>query len=304
MRHHLLAAATTLWTATVSLAVPVTLVSDSFVDGGRTDGADALDVAWYTSNNTLIAPNPAGLFVSADTLLNPVAPNNGLRLNTASGGVVVAPLASTTTLNPGDQISLSFSFRDLGNATALNGLRVGLWNGGTLIPNNDGSNVAPLVSVSSGINDDRSLAVSITNTGSAAAPTASSVALFRRQTNGGALSGGGTTTDRTFGNTVALASPLGANKTDVVLTYTAGESEVALAVSINGTTVSGLTLAGTSPLGTYGIFNTIGFSQISGGSGVDLRLSDVVVTYTPIPEPATLAGVAGLAGLALRRRRR
>ena len=108
-------------------------MNDTFTDGGRTDGADAQDVAWYTtSGGTLsVADNPTIGSGNAMTF-NP----RTVDVNSASPKYqqrIVGQFGSTATLtNAGDWIKLSFNITvDTNNpiSTAnIRTLRFGLFN--------------------------------------------------------------------------------------------------------------------------------------------------------------------------------
>jgi len=107
-------------------------MNDTFTDGGRTDGADTQDVAWYTtSGGTLSVANNAILGTGNALTFNPrtidvnASPKYQQR--------IVGQFGSTATLtNAGDWIKLSFNITvDTNNplATAsIRTLRFGLFN--------------------------------------------------------------------------------------------------------------------------------------------------------------------------------
>ncbi len=112
----------------VMLSVPAKadlLAQDLFTDGGRTDGTDALDLAWYTETTT---PSTT-LTVTDDS--SGIGSGYALRF-TPTGTVqgAVANLLSTVTLNDGDSIRLTFDWRYAGttNQNQANLFRFGLYN--------------------------------------------------------------------------------------------------------------------------------------------------------------------------------
>lgn len=117
------------------------VADDTFTDGGYTNGADALDVAWYVVNGP-----SSGLSVVADNGTPGIGDGNALRLS-AEGSVqrgVVGVLAKPVTLEDGESLTLMFSFR-FENTTNLNfssRLRWGLYgSGGTPIDAHNKGNI-------------------------------------------------------------------------------------------------------------------------------------------------------------------
>ncbi len=96
-------------------AAPITLISDSFADGGADNGADANDAAWTFANATGT--------VASDATLG----GNALQVDaTAAKPLALATFANTTLL-PGDTLELTLRFRIYANSTAsATGLRFGL----------------------------------------------------------------------------------------------------------------------------------------------------------------------------------
>jgi len=108
-------------------------MNDTFTDGGRTDGADAQDVAWYTTSggtpsvadNATIGSGNALTFTPRTVDINNASPKYQQR--------IVGQFGSTATLtNAGDWIKLSFKIvvdSNNNNQTATNRtLRFGLFN--------------------------------------------------------------------------------------------------------------------------------------------------------------------------------
>jgi len=100
------------------------VAQDPFTDGGRTDGTDPLDMAWYTFNTA-----SSTLAVVSDT----GGINTGNALQFAPNGTfqgIVANLPSLVALNDGESVRLTFDYRYV-SATNLNQsarLRFGLYN--------------------------------------------------------------------------------------------------------------------------------------------------------------------------------
>lgn len=117
-------------------AVAAVLVDDGFTDGGRTNGTDPLDIAWYT-----IGAAGSAVGVVSDTVLGS---GSALRLTATSYSQgLVGKLPSAVTLNDNESISLSFAYRFTGtlNVNHPGRLRFGLYDsGGTYLASDaDGS---------------------------------------------------------------------------------------------------------------------------------------------------------------------
>lgn len=92
-------------------AAAAIIVNDTFTDGGFTDGADALDVAWTPTTGTLS--------VATDTI---IGTGNALAFtSTSTFPISRAPFSPTSLNNVGDSITLSFDMR----FTAAPGSNVG-----------------------------------------------------------------------------------------------------------------------------------------------------------------------------------
>jgi hypothetical protein len=253
-----------------------TIVSDSFTDGGRTNGADPQDIAWYTNSST-------------QTLS---VENSELRITpTAASQAVVGTLASGITLAVGDYIELSFSFRYAASApgNSTNGFRFGLYN-----------DVGETMSSDAANRDDPNAGISSVgyygsiSTGSPGTPSNA----FYREFGGtnGILTGD----DRSsaVGNNSAN---MGLNDTDVhtaVMRITATAGGVSLTGSIDGITfASG---PANTPTADYRTFNQIAFA--SNVTNTSLFLDDITLVYVPEPAAALLGGLGALFSLCRRRR--
>lgn len=98
------------------------IVSDGFDDGGRTEGTDPLDIAWYRAVNT----GSLNVFFDSGAMNS-----NVLRFTPDTTFVaVVGVLPSTFSLdNTGDYIELSFDFRYPSTpSNQTSGLRWGIYN--------------------------------------------------------------------------------------------------------------------------------------------------------------------------------
>lgn len=98
------------------------IVIDGFDDGGRTNGADPLDIAWYRTVNT----------GSLDVFYDSGAMNSNVLRFTPNITFVAAAGVLPTTFsldNVGDYIELSFDFRYLNTpGSQTSGLRWGIYN--------------------------------------------------------------------------------------------------------------------------------------------------------------------------------
>jgi hypothetical protein len=100
------------------------LVDETFADGGRGDGADGLDVAWYTIG----APGSA-LVVASDA--GGIGGGNAMKLSpTAAYQGFAAMLPELVSLQEGETLKLSFTFRFTGttNLNQSGRLRFGFYN--------------------------------------------------------------------------------------------------------------------------------------------------------------------------------
>lgn len=119
-------------------------VYEPFTDGGRTNGADTHDLAWYS----LSAPGTV-LSIVNDSVTGGIGMGNALKLTATSHSQgFVANLPSTVALNDGDTLKLIFRWRFTGttNVNQAARLRFGFFNNGgtptamdndTTIRNND-----------------------------------------------------------------------------------------------------------------------------------------------------------------------
>ncbi len=106
-------------------ATIITNVFDTFTDGGRSNGTDALDTEWYAFHRSVGGTAPT--IATRDD-----APLSGNVLSfsgTSAHGFVGGGFGPTTLLQSGDYIELSFDYRNWGEETATaSGPQVGLYN--------------------------------------------------------------------------------------------------------------------------------------------------------------------------------
>jgi hypothetical protein len=257
-------------------ASAATVVSDSFTDGDRTNGADELDIPWFTNSSTQTV----------------AVQGNQLQITpTVASQAVVGSMPAGVTLGVGDYIELSFSFRYGAAApnNSTNGIRFGLYNdvGQTMT-----ADAASRDAANAGISSVGYYAnVSIGSPGTV-------TNAFYRESGGtnGILTG-----DDRSGGVGTNSVNRGIDDTDTytaVMRITATASGVTLTGSVNGTTfASGNANA---PDASYRTFNQIAFS--SNVTNTSLFIDDVTVIYVPEPASALLGGLGVLAFISRRRR--
>ncbi|HSI08406.1 MAG: hypothetical protein ACAH89_02905 [Rariglobus sp.] len=197
------------------------LVEETFSDGGRTNGADARDSAWFTID----APGTA-LAVVDDTA--GIGAGNALRLSpTTTSQGLTAMLPYLVTLEDGEVLRLSFTYRFTGTTNLNQGgrLRFGLYNSwGTPTTSDANDVVRP--------NDDGYYAGTNPGSNNTAGTT------LARESNGSELtmSGGAT------GIGVAGASVSGGTTAHAaVFTVTRSGNSIVVSASIDGQTAAAAT---------------------------------------------------------------
>jgi hypothetical protein len=277
------AAAATLATGLLH-AAPVELLNDSFTDLDRTNGTDPLDSQWYYHANA-----------QADSV------------SAATGSLVLLRTANTFGFNPhlvtqfasqplatGDSIKLSFRFKSEGGSSAT-GIRFGLYNSGASVADQDifagGTGASPGTGLL--YDDDTGYTVF--------APHQGTQAYTLRARPGSA--GSNATPVGTTPNSTVLATSSGTTATNTTDFFT---PSMELTRTLTGydyvIDYNGTILAGTTTNVTTSTFNSLSIFNIN-EENQPFTVDDVIVTYTAVPEPATLAAV-GLAGAAFLRRRR
>lgn len=266
-----------------SLSFSAIIVSDPFDDGGFTDGADASDTGWFKNTTD-----------SAISVVNDVAMGgNALNFNTNPAfRATTAAIPTSTLVNNGDFIKLSFSFRYTATpANVVGGIRFGIYNNPVALADT-GDDVSP----GSG---NTATGYYVNFTSGTTASTATAFAGHEIIRESGTVSGilGGT--DRTSLG-LPPASGLGVTDTSVhtaSLLITKTATGYTLVGQLDGNSLAN----GTTTTTLYNGFNTIGIS--TAGNESDLLIDNVVVDFVPEPSSAILAGAGALA-FALRRRRR
>lgn len=290
--HHILAFAAV---AAVLALVPTkvsaaTIVSDTFTDGGITDGTDAQDVAW-TANFNVNTPT----VVSA----SPV-PGTGNAMNvdaTSTSGSVRGALPSDTALNlttVGQTITLSMNVLYTGTPDNTTGFRFGLMDSGL--------DIGVGVVVGTGTGTGYSIRHDINDTNTAGDRLGG--------VNGAAAFSG--TGDTSVANTVFGGMVI---NTSYALSFSmtlTSLTQITYSASVNG----GLAATAVDVDNTPDTNNNEGndfLKNFSGGliivrngtgTTTDFRVDDVLVTSV-VPEPsAPLMLISSLGTLALLRRRR
>lgn len=154
----------TLFLTTGTHAAVTVVVNDGFDDGDRTNGADALDVAWWKVKDS--SGGSLFLTVKTDDGSPGIGSGNALEVeSTSSNNRTIAGDFSdreVTLSNPGDTILLSFDFRILNvpPTNSANDFRFGLFNnGGTVV-------TADLGGDDTLVDDDRGYNVTLSTGGS------------------------------------------------------------------------------------------------------------------------------------------
>lgn len=254
-------------------ASPIILIQDGFADGARTNGADANDIAWFYTNTTL------------PTVVADAGFASGQALDLGIVGGAIHGRFTPTSLAVGDSLTLSFNYRLSAALNTGDVLRFGLLN-------TNGSPVTTDTNGSTGLNGYIGY-MGYTN------PNSNSVTGSRLIVDSDA-------TNRFFNTgtltTIATgpAFAAGTNVQSITLTLLR-ESATEMRVTGN---VGGGAFSGLESASNFTSFDALGFRLNSITTG--LRIGDVNVTYTAIPEPASSAALVGaglLAFAGLRRRR-
>ncbi len=280
----------------LSSAAGATIVfSDTFTDGGRTNGTDPTDIAWYIANQnqTVSVASPDTTFAS-----------NAMQV--VPGGLdafkrVVGFFSSTTLGNTvGDSITLSFDFHaSVTNPNNVNGFRFGLYNSnGTQIAT-DESNTSYNNTAGTREDDDFGYNVRV--------PTGTSAAgdLLDEPAGDNTLGGlpGGTSIKTSSSNT-SINNQL-AHSFQFIITR--GASSLGLVAKLDTVTfVSGTDTGLATPLGLVTTFDAVYFGTGS-STAYAYAVDNVTVEYSNAvvaPEPGSIALLGLVAGALVARRRR
>jgi len=262
-------------------AMATVLVSDPFTDGGRTDGADALDIAWWQTGGT----GPLAMFAVQN---DPSTSSNALFRDPNAGFSSFIGFfgATAQSLAVGDSISLSFDVRFTTlPANQNNAFRFGLYNSQGTQQLDDAPGSTPTFNGRVG---DAGYYAGL-NFGAAT----NTSAFFREVDTGGVLVGGA--------DVVGVGSNFASVVVDLLphnLRLIVSRTAVGLDLSYSYDNGTPVVRSDTTPITTA--FDTIVIGQ---GNAVNpFYIDNVNVVYTPIPEPTLATVLLGTACLALRRR--
>jgi hypothetical protein len=263
----------------------VVLVNDPFTDGGRTNGADAQDIAWWHTGAVGTFQVQTDPSTSSSALLRQPG-STFSRFVGFFNGTSGSPSAQSLAL--GDSITLSFDLRYTAvPSTSNNGLRFGLYNSNLTrqaddFAGNAGNNF-------NGRLGDAGYYAGL-NFGAAGA---TNNAIFREADTDGSPLGGSEVIGLGSGFASAV---IDTNVHNLALTVTRTATGVNVGYSFDN---------GTAITRSDTVQNTTAFDAIYIGHGNDstaFYVDNVNVAFTAIPEPSSIAAIVGIAGLALRRR--
>jgi hypothetical protein len=270
-------------------AAPVTLLNDTFEDGGRTNGADANDTAWFnhqSGSQTITVGPDAGINTGNAMLITP----------TSSRGVLGT--FARTTLADGDNLTLTFDMRILSDPvpTSDNRFRFSLLDSKEtyLTADASGNTFTTDGDVNTGLPRDEGYGA--------------------RFDNGPAVSGGDSSLLYSSHSRLQLGDTLDSTADTAYLLDDNAKNTFVLSVTRSGdTNLLSMTLnGGTALTGTHvaggAIPVTFTFDEVmiglQGTPIFNYALDNVNVTYTAaVPEPAGLA-LLGLGSVLVLRRRR
>jgi len=262
-------------------AMATVLVSDPFTDGGRTNGADALDIAWWQTGGT----GPLAMFAVQN---DPSTSSNALFRDPNGGFSSFIGFfgATAQSLAVGDSISLSFDVRFTTLPPATNNtFRFGLYNSQGTQQLDDAPGSTPTFNGRVG---DAGYYAGL-NFG-----TASNLSAFFREVDTGGVLVGGAEVVGVGTNFASVVVDLLPHNLRLIVSRTAVGLDLSYSYD-NGTPV---VRSDTTPITTA--FDTIVIGQ---GNAVNpFYIDNVNVVYTPIPEPTLATVLLGTACLALRRR--
>ncbi len=267
-------------------AAPGTLLNETFTDGDRATGSDAMDTSWYFTNGPIVS-------VGTDTVL----PGNTLSLTTTSTSTSIfrrlaGEFTSQSLTNVGDKITLSLDFRltSLGTSGNTNrAFKVGLFNNNATSITADVTTTAE--STITSLSDDKGYFVGI------GSGTTGTTALMREDGTGASFMAG---TDIAYLTPASGTFPQIQDLLLHTLVFSVemdSTSTMKVNFMLDGDPLKSLTAGGGTTL--YTTFNEVGFSN--GAYQTGFVIDNIKVEY--IPEPATLA-LMGVGGTVLLRRRR
>jgi len=257
-----------------------TLVNDGFIDGGRTNGVDAGDIAWYSLGADTATANTV-------VVNNSFTSGQALRFTgTSANNYAVGNFSAVTLAAVGDYIEFSVQMRFTGTSTG--GPMIGLFDSKGTFQTADGFGATNFTAVA---NDVGYKAIK-------SFPNSTSDFVIKSQNALSSFnSANGTTLETgTSGGAVALNTLYSMAFRAELL---AGD-QLSITSTFNGATVTTTTGALTKT------FDEAIFSASGGGGGGTGDFSNLLITTNVIPEPSTYAVMAALAalGLAVVKRRR
>jgi hypothetical protein len=251
--------------------------TDSFLDSGRTNGADISDIPWARIAASTLTVDSAGTQMRGKTLkIDATGTNGGAYgvFSTSTGAATGTRLGTTV----GDRLELSMHVGFL-SASGTGQLRVGLYN-------NNGSNST--ADGSSSYNNDYGYRFDLARAGGTGS--------LRRETGSNGTIGAGSDTVDLGGVAGASAPALGIGRHVLTLTLERTSTGVQVVAALDGKTLR----TATDTTGKYEYFHGA-FIGIFGSSSDDLRIDDVSLRSVTAPaapvtatryqaESATLAG--------------
>lgn len=278
-----------LLTSACSLHANTVLLSDSFDDGGITNGADALDTAWYDGRQNV---NLSAYDVGSDN--SPLQdftlqayPENSKTFRLFVGSF------STGTIGVGEMLTLEFDMYFPWNQNSnTTGFRFGLHHDG-------GSSVSSNLTAESPTiyNDDEGYFVRVPSAGGA------SPKLFVEYGGDGSiLMTGGSDNDELTNDSPGTIATFDDEKMTYRYEITRLSDSIVTTQLYHNDTIVG---SATDSTYAFNSFNQVVFGWGSLGASVDrVRLDNITVTVGAIPEPAEYATIVSIvASLLLIRRR-
>ena len=276
--------------ATLSQGFGAMIVNDTFADGDRTNGADALDVSWFKGTTA------ATLAVANDTTFG----SNAMRYS--PGGSLAATVAAmpSTTLAVGETIRISVTFRyESGAPTNSPGaFRMGLFT------NNGGETLGDTATVAAdGSAHTADGYYASFPSGPADAPTTSGngYEIFRETEDNNAILAGNRSS--LGAPTVTTAGMSGTGAYTALFEITRGASSTTFRSYLDagtGTPTSQVGAGTDSSVAQISTFDTIALSI--GGNNTAWLIDGVTVEVIPEPSAALLGLLGGLSLLGVRRR--
>lgn len=260
----LLQAALILSGAWNGFAGSVILVEDGFDDGGRTNGTDPYDVAWFTR-----FANPA-LTIVTDNGSPGIGGGNALNVNaTGANQPIVGVMTNPVTLAVSDTLEFSFDFRLTALVNSGSAFRFGIFDSNGTSATADNQTVS---------DNDRGYRVVL-----GAGGTAGLSLSEENGTNAQILTGSdGTNLTDPGAVTVNIADNEKYNAYFTITRSSASQVDLYVAIRNSSGVIIG-SATGTDTTSPYFSFDEIAFNHTTTGA-VDYRIDNISLT---IPEPTT-----------------